>query len=567
MKKIFLAYVAAWALILAPVAALAQSRGSVLSRVAGRFVALNYNFKPVRVASAGTVAAASPASFQLAGDGSVALADGRSIEPWFVGEIVTIGSGSNSESVTLTAVSSCYRNSTTCAISGNTSNAHGFGDSIASSTAGLQEAIYDAFSQGGGLVSVDSGWSMSGGTNAMINAALPFPSVSIEDTRAGALQYWNVAPAASTFLGAPAALTIATSGPWVGAANGVAGSSSFGANTYTCYTLVDIMGNEGPCSLTSAALLGVTLEAWGFTAPPAATGAVGYNIYMSLSGGSYAAAYKVPLVSQPTVIGAPLVSNGVCVLTKLETTNPSCAITNATYGQTGSQAVVTAYPVVTSQIAPQLGGASTTSLYLPNSNGRTTYAYTPSSSFGLPGVVASSLPFTVIATGAADGVPETIATIQLPPGFMNYVNREIQVCAYATQSGNSTATVENFSLRWDAQGSNTTPGKSVLVGGAIITNTLVTGNATTYTFCQNVKTTVAAATATGGSLQAVIGFLSDSYGVAAGAAPVAGPTISAAAVASLNLALDARLDLVYVHTTGTDSAGLLVQDVTVKVVN
>jgi hypothetical protein len=40
-----------------------------------------------------------------------------------------------------------------------------------------------------------------------------------------------------------------------------------------------------------------------------------------------------------------------------------------------------------------------------------------------------------------------------------------------------------------------------------------------------------------------------------------------AAVASLNLAGEARINVVYLHTTGTDGAGVILQDLTVEVLN
>jgi hypothetical protein len=38
-------------------------------------------------------------------------------------------------------------------------------------------------------------------------------------------------------------------------------------------------------------------------------------------------------------------------------------------------------------------------------------------------------------------------------------------------------------------------------------------------------------------------------------------------VGSLNLAGEARMDFVWLHTTGTDGAGVQLQDLTVKVLN
>jgi hypothetical protein len=131
-------------------------------------------------------------------------------------------------------------------------------------------------------------------------------------------------------LAAPATLTAATVGFGLNGANTTGGTYT-GTSTYVyCIAYVDIMGQEGPCSATfSAATAGTgSTNQIGFAAPAASTGAVGYVPYISLAGGSYALAYKVPLVSQPTVAGVAPVSNGVCTLTTLETITPACAVTN-----------------------------------------------------------------------------------------------------------------------------------------------------------------------------------------------------------------------------------------------
>ena len=46
-----------------------------------------------------------------------------------------------------------------------------------------------------------------------------------------------------------------------------------------CYALVDIMGNEGPCS-SDYSFTDTSAKAIQFTAPPAATGAVGWIPYI-----------------------------------------------------------------------------------------------------------------------------------------------------------------------------------------------------------------------------------------------------------------------------------------------
>jgi hypothetical protein len=192
-------------------------------------------------------------------------------------------------------------------------------------------------------------------------------------------------------------------------------------------------------------------------------GAVGYVPYISLASGTYALAYRVPLTST------------VCALTPLETTIAACAVTNATYGQTGSNAIVSALTVNTARIWVGLGGTSSTSDYVGNSNARTTYAYAPSSQ--------------------------------------------------------------------------------------------VTSNADQWYGCTKLKTTVSGAGVTAGSILAGGGFLTASYGAATTVSAATGPTIGAAAVGSLNLAGEARVDVVYLHTTGADGAAPVLQDLTFTVLN
>jgi hypothetical protein len=465
---------------------------------------------------------------------------------------ITIGQGSSKETVTPTSSSGCNSfnqgaGSATCTVTATFTNAHGPSDQIVSGSAGLQEAINDAQSHGGGVVTVDAVWAANGGTDAIIAALIPYQNVTIRDIRK-VTQYWNVTPSTTAFLAVPTTLTAVTALP------SATPAGAYGTGTYhLCVAYVDIMGNEGACSLDFSEA-GLATGSFIFTAPAASTGAVGYTIYISLTGGTYALSYKVPLTST------------ICTLTTIETTVAACAVTNATYGQTGATATVTAITVATAPLAAQLGAASTTSDYVANSNGRTTYAYAPGSRVGTPGVVGASMPFTV-TTAAATTVPAVMGTVTLPAGFMNYVGRTIRICGFAKEaSAGSTSTITTVQFFWDAPGSNTT-GVGVNLGGPTVTATLVTANADQWTFCQDLKTTVSGATATAGSIVLGTGWLTESYGAATTVAAAAGPTIGAAAVGSLNLAGEARINVIYLHTTGTDGAGVILQDLTVEVLN
>ena len=529
---------------------------STLSRVAGQFVAANYAQWTGRVTQGNSSTGSATITLYY---GSFALPDGRVIVPFSVTAPITVDAGTNQETVTPTAVSNCAYLSTpgygSCQITASFSFTHGQGALVVSGTAGLQEALNDAFFSGGGTVVVDNAWTQAGGTNAMLIAAVPYSTVGILSTRGNEITSWRPTQSVATVLSAPTTLTATTVGFGINGAN-TSGGTYTGTSTYHyCIAYVDIMGNEGPCSADfSAATAGTgTTNQIGFATPAASTGAVGYIPYISLASGSYALSYRA------------LVTSSVCALTKLETVIAACAVPNTTYGQSGSQAVVSALTLNTSRIWLGTGGTSSTSDYVGNSNGRQGYAYAPSRSNG-SGLVSASLPFTG-ATAPATTVPAVVGTVQLPAGFMNYVGRTIRLCGLVKEaSAGSTATVSTIEFLWNADGSNTA-GAGVILGGPTITGTLVTSNADQWAFCQDLKTTVSGAGATAGSILAGYGFLTASYGAATTVAAATGPTIGAAAVGSLNLAGEARIDVVYLHTTGTDGATPILQDLTAEVVN
>jgi len=105
------------------------------------------------------------------------------------------------------------------------------------------------------------------------------------------------------------------------------------------------------------------------------------------------------------------------------------------------------------------------------------------------------------------------------------------------------------------EGSNVTAGTAVQLSNIQITQTLTA--AASLPFCQDITTTVAAASATGGTITPGMGWLTEGQ-VAAGTIHTGASNILFAAVGSLNLALNAKLEVVYNHTTGTDGgAGVL----------
>lgn len=565
--RTFLMTVLAALLVAAP--ALAQNfpgasgNPSILSRPGGTFYAPAFQWSGILLSgnsSTGSQTVTVASGFKAA-DGTTIPAD--AIASTLTPMIFDLGQGAQ-ETVTPTALSV-----TTCPsgnlgigstsaqclnFTGSFSNTHGQSAAVADGTFGAQTAANLAQRYGGGAVMVDAAWLQMGGTDAILKALTPYSLVSINDCRFGLCAPWTSTQATATVLAAPATLVAATAGFSVAGANLTAGSYTGNSTYIACIAYVDINGNEGPCSATFTIVTSGTAatDQIGFTAPAASTGAVGYTIYIDLASGTYNLTYQVPLTST------------VCTLTKLETVTPACALSNTNYAQTGSTAIVSALTVNTAPLHLLATTASTTAAYIGTPSGRTTYAYAPHNTNSQFGFTTTQQPF-AISVAAGSTVPEVIGTIPVPIGFMNQVGRAIRICGQATNAGANTATVENIELLWDAAGSDTA-GAPVIVGQMQITATQV-GTAENYQFCETLQTTVAGAGVTAGSLEPISGVLN--FSEAAGTLHSSGPDVKAAAVGSLNLAGTGgntqRVHIVWLHTTGTDGAGLTLQGATVEV--
>jgi hypothetical protein len=571
----------------------AQGNPSNLTRPGGVLYAPAF-FWSARVISGVTTTGSGTiiiASSSNGGAGGLQLADGttlplQTVFSTFTPITVDWGQG-NQETVTPTAVSvaTCpagnlgVGGSMQCAyVTASFNNTHGQSAVVIDGTFGLQTAIDYANSLGGGTVTIDPAWSQMGGTDTLINAAIPFSNVTIADFRKNAPQNWTSLPSTTTLLAAGTTLTpqLACDATHQFCSDPtIAGSASWSGAVYGCYTLVDINGNESPCSstqtYTSAASKAIDMGV-SFTART--DNVVGWKPYLSVSGGTYVLAYSVPLLTQPTVLLAAPVSAGVCTLTTLETTTPACAIANSTYNQTGSTVGVstlfkggmqfTGYPVVSNTLAPEIGSVSATA-YNPSEEAHATYAYVPGNRVGVAGVQSEHIVFPITAA-AQTAVGEVAGSIPLPANFMNYVGRTIEVCGLFVKTSTTADTLTKFQLWWDAEGSNVTAGTPVQLTNMQSTYATALAAAANFQFCQQVTTTVASTTATGGTITPGQGWLTVTQ-VAAGANPSASSTNLVAAVGSLNLALPAHLSLVVNHATGTDGAGATLIGATLRVVN
>lgn len=163
---------------------------SIITRFAGNFNAVDYAYGcsgafpgSLTVGLGNTATGAQTVQVQF---GYTALQSGETLIPLNTNAPVTIGSGSNAETVTPSAVSQptpgVYDSATLAA---TFSNLHGNGDPIASATFGLQEALNACGTYGGGTVTVDAKWKAIGGTSGIIAAATIPSNVSIIDNRTG----------------------------------------------------------------------------------------------------------------------------------------------------------------------------------------------------------------------------------------------------------------------------------------------------------------------------------------------------------------------------------------------
>jgi hypothetical protein len=535
---------------------------SVLSRPGGIFYAPAFLWQGhVITGNTATGSATIQVAGATGGIGGFTLPDGTVFDPSIISAtlspiIVDYGQ-TNQETVTPTAMSvgTCspgnlgIGGTVVClSITASFSNTHGQNAVVIDGAFGAQTAANMAQRYGGGTVVIDAAWAQLGGTNATLTAMIPYQLVSILDNRFGLSQPWVTSQTISTILAAPTTLTSTTVGFGINGANTTGGTYTGTSTYHYCIAYVDIMGNEGPCSADfSAATAGTgTTNQIGVKAPAASTGAVGYTVYISLAAGSYNLTYQAPLTTT------------TCNLTLLETVTPACAVTNANYNQTGSNAAISALTVNTAPLHLLKTTASTTAAYIGTPSGRTTYAYAPQNTF-TQGLTASQQAYT-ISTAPATTVPTVIATIPVPIGTMNFLGRQLCVELQATEASNgSTATIQNFELLWDAAGSDTT-GAPVIVGQVQLTATLVTANADNWSFHECIETTTSGATVTAGAVQPLGGQLISTFG--AGSLGNAGTEVNVAPVGSLNLAGTGgntqRLHVVWVHTTGTDANGVTV---------
>ena len=319
--------------------------------------------------------------------GQITLADGTSVSPLNINAPITVGIGANAETVTPTAVSGgSLQGYDQTSVTATFTNAHGTGDPISSGTFGLQEAINAAAGFGGGTVIIDARWALFGGTNAMIAAAVLPSGVTIQDNRGGggtgALPSGKNTGAAVT---APVAATSAT----VASQAGIVGTWT-ATTIHVQFTYVTANGGEtlasADYSFTSTASVAI-----GGKGPAAATGVVGYRVYIGTT------AWLAPVTA----------ANGTVIQA----------------GPIAAFAIGTPFSIATATVTgvalvPGVSSAWITSAGVGNNDVLT---FPPFANVG--------------AISAATATP--LADVNLPAGFLNFVGRTLRIRGTATITTNS----------------------------------------------------------------------------------------------------------------------------------
>jgi hypothetical protein len=248
-----------FAVLISGVSMTAQSPPSIQSRVAGRFVAYNYGqwSIPVYGAPNGT----GSKTFTVS-NATAQLTDFRQIMPFNTNAQVYVGT----ELVTISNVGAgCIQGNISagaCVLTATFSNTHQTGEPIRSGTFGLQEALNDAGSVGGGAVTIDQAWVGIGGTSAIKNAATLPSNTAIEDARTG--------------LPAP------SGGPYLPLAGGALTGPLYTATEYsngtctTTATIAPLNGNRQKITLTNGNTCALT-----FTQPSSGTVSITLKVVQS----------------------------------------------------------------------------------------------------------------------------------------------------------------------------------------------------------------------------------------------------------------------------------------------
>lgn len=380
---------------------------SIISAFGGRFSALDYAYGAnVTVAGPalqiGTGNASTGAGTITLITGQTQTQGGQGSSPVSTNTPILVGFGSNAETVTPTGVSvasltGAQPGTGSITITATFANIHGPQESVVSGTYGLQEAINRANAVGGGIVVITPSWYAAGGTVTMVQAAsLPTNfSVTIEDI-AGDGAAWAPAASSTTALAVPATATSAV----VASQAGVVGTWT----ATTIHVVFAYVTANGGITLTSAdySFTSTVSLAIGGSGPIAATGAVGYLVFMGTT------AWKVPV----TASNGTVITCGSVLAFKIGT---PFSVATAT---TSALAVVPVQSTAFQGVQP-----------MPFENPAQAQEFaTVSGPFAVTGVVTA-------------GTAKEWGGVQLPAAFLNYVGRTLLIKAYGYYTPVSTATL------------------------------------------------------------------------------------------------------------------------------
>lgn len=367
---------------------------SIISSFGGRYPALDYAF--------GAQGAYAPPPLQLGsgnantGSSSVTVITpitvtqgGTPLSPIAVGSSITIGNAAGQETVTVTGVgtpslSGFSQGTGSVSVTASFTLLHGPQENVASATFGLQEAINRANANGGGIVVINASWYAAGGTTAIVQASvLPTNfSVSIEDL-AGDGAVWVNGPTSTTVLAVPATATSAV------VATQAAITGTWAAST--THVVFAYVTASGGITLTSAdySFTPTLNKAIGGSGPIAATGAVGYLVFMGTT------AWKVPVIA----------ANGTVI----------------TCGSVPCFQIGTPFSVAT----------ATTSALATIPLQSTAFSGVKPVPFEDSGAAQEfqsiSGPYAVTGLITAAGAVKELAGQNFPAGYFNYVNRAVEV--------------------------------------------------------------------------------------------------------------------------------------------
>lgn len=389
--------------------------------------------------------------------GQIGLTDGTNLAPLNVNAPITVGVGTNAETVTPTAVSNAtpgiYGSPT---ITANFANIHGYGDQITSGTFGLQEAVNFAAAQGSGTVIIDQAWYNSGGTAAIIAAAtIPNTVASGVTQQTGEVRifdqttftYFGNRISSNTLLVAPTIPLVSQ----VASQTGVVGTWT-AVTTYVNFLYVDAKGGITAASSQYSFTATVSL-AIGGSGPIAETGAVGYLVAL----GTTTTTYIAPATSAN---GTVIVCGGV----------PCFPIGTPFSVATATTSALPVVPVQASAYVNAVLPVSSSNMLQPFN--------TVWPVFQATGVVTA-------------GTAIEAARFDIPAGFLNSLGRTLRIKFTASYTPVSTATLIPSLLLYSVYGVTsttlwtvTTPATSGTASanmfGEILLTTSATGTAGTF---------------------------------------------------------------------------------------